>query len=72
MDSPFFITVFYVDLIIVGIALLIFYFFFIKIFPNERSKLLMGIVSIILGGIIIIVSFLGILNFNIYLGGLTF
>jgi len=69
--TPFFATALYLNLIIVGIASLITCYFFINPIKKERTKLLMGIISIILGGVIIIISFLGILNFYIYVGGMN-
>ncbi len=62
--SPFFATAFYLDIFIVGIASLITCFFIINPIKKEKTKLLMGMISIIFGGLIIIISLLGIFNFK--------
>ncbi|HDZ18141.1 MAG TPA: hypothetical protein ENH75_07625 [archaeon] len=59
------------DIFIVGIASLITYFFIINLIKKEKTKLLMGMISIIFGGLIIIISLLGIFSFYIYVGVLS-
>lgn len=68
---PFFATALYLDLIIVCIVSLIIGYFIIKPFKKERTKLLMGMISIIIGVIIITISLLGILSFYTYIGGMN-
>ena len=64
--SPIYTIAIDLNIFIVGIASLITCFFIINPFKRERSKLLMGIISIIFGGVIMIISTLGELNiFNI-------
>jgi len=69
--TPFFSTALYLNLIIVGIAALIVYYFIIKPIKKERTKLYLGMISIIFGGVIIILSLLGIISFYLYAGGLS-
>jgi len=67
---PFFNTAMYINLIIVSVSSLLIGFFYFNP-PEKRSiKLLVGMISIIFGGVIVIFSLFGILSFNIYLKGL--
>jgi hypothetical protein len=65
---PFFAIALYLDLIIVGIASLIICYFIIKPIKKGKIKLLMGRISIIIGGVIIIIALFGIINFYTYAG----
>ncbi|MFX1455884.1 MAG: hypothetical protein ACFFDB_10975 [Promethearchaeota archaeon] len=67
---PFFGWAIYIDVFIVGIVTLIICYFIVKPIKKEKTKLLMGIISIIIGGVIIVLSILGIVSFSIYLGGM--
>ena len=69
--TPFFAIAIYLDLIIGWLATLAVGYFKIKANKKERTKLLMGFISIIIGGAIIIISLLGILSFYIYAGGIS-
>ena len=64
---PFFNTAIYLNLIIVGVSSLLIGFFYFNPPEKRRTKLLVGIISIIFGAIIVISSLFGILSFNMYL-----
>jgi uncharacterized membrane protein HdeD (DUF308 family) len=65
--SPFFNTAIYLNLIIVGVPSPLIGFFYFNPPEKRRTKLLVGIISIIFGAIIVISSLFGILSFNMYL-----
>ncbi|MBA7715708.1 hypothetical protein ES703_124762 [subsurface metagenome] len=67
---PFFYTAIYLNLIIVGVSSLLIGFFYFNPPKKRRIKLLVGMISIIFGGVIVISSLFGILSFNLYLEGL--
>ena len=67
---PFFNTAIYLNLIIVGVSSLLIGFFYFNPPEKRRIKLLVGMISIIFGGVIVISSLFGILSFNLYLEGL--
>jgi len=67
---PFFNTAIYLNLIIIGVASLLISFFYFNPPEKRRIKLLVGMISIIFGGVIVISSLFGILSFNLYLEGL--
>jgi hypothetical protein len=67
---PFFNTAIYLNLIIVGVSSLLIGFFYFNPPKKRRIKLLVGMISIIFGGVIVISSLFGILSFNLYLEGL--
>ena len=67
---PFFNTAIYLNLIIVGVSSLLIGFFYFNPPEKRRIKLLVGMISIIFGGVIVISSLFGILSFSMYLEGL--
>ena len=67
---PFFNTAIYLNLIIVSISSLLIGFFYFNPPEKRRTKLLVGMISIIFGGVIVIFSLFGILGFDLYLEGL--
>ena len=67
---PFFYTAIYLNLIIVGVSSLLIGFFYFNPPKKRRIKLLVGMISIIFGGVIVISSLFGILSFTMYLIGL--
>ena len=66
---PFFSTAINLNLIIVGIASLLVGFFYFNPPEKRRIKLLVGMISIIVGGVIVIISVFGILSFSLYVVG---
>ena len=67
---PFFNTAINLNLILVSVSSLLIGFFYFNPPEKRRIRLLIGIVSIILGCVIVIFSLFGILSFSIYLEGL--
>jgi len=59
----------YLNLIIVGVSSLLIGFFYFNPPEKRRIKLLVGMISVILGTIIVISSLFGILSFSLYLKG---
>jgi len=55
------------DLIIGCIGALAVGYFLIKTIKKEKTKLLMGMILIIIGGLIILISVLGLFSFYIYI-----
>jgi len=69
--TPFFATALYLDIILVGIVSLIACFFVMNPLKKEKTKLLLGRILITFGGLIIIISILGIFSFYMYAVGLN-
>ncbi|KKN18547.1 hypothetical protein LCGC14_0954720 [marine sediment metagenome] len=67
---PFYTTAINLNLIIVGVSSLHISFFYFNPPERRRIKLLVGMISIIFGGLIVIFSLFGILSFEMYLEGL--
>ncbi len=66
---PFFDTVIYLNIIIVGVSSLLIGFFYFNPPEKKRIKLLIGMISIIFGSVMVIFSVLGILSFSLYVVG---
>jgi len=64
---PFFSTAFFLGILAVGTSSLFIGYFHYNPPKKRRTKLLIGIISIIFGNIIVIFSIFGILSFNMYL-----
>ena len=67
---PFFNTALYFNIILVSVSSLIIGFFYFNPPKKRVIRLLVGLVSVILGLVIVIISVLGILSFSIYVVGL--
>ncbi len=67
---PFFNTAIFLNIIITGISSLLFGFFYLNPPEKIHIELLVGMISIIAGGVIVIFSVFGILSFSTYLVGL--
>ena len=60
-------TVIYLNLVIVNASSLLIGFFYFKPPEKRRIRLLVGVISIIFGCVMVIISLFGILSFNLYL-----
>jgi hypothetical protein len=60
-------TVIYLNLVIVCASSLLIGFFYFKPSEKRRVRLLVGVISIIFGCVMVIISLFGILSFNLYL-----
>ena len=60
-------TVIFLNLVLVFASSIVIGFFYFKPPEKRRVRLLVGVISIILGCVMVIISLFGILSFNLYL-----